>query len=979
MMKRSLRIPLLGATMVALVSGLLVAAAVTASASPVYTFPINSTAFGGADANPGDGACRTATGVCTLRAAIQESNALNRPAGEVLITVDQSIPLNTPMTGDFNLVANFMYTGRVTRLDGYAQYHVTAPATIDLGHRLRPDASSNDNNENAMFYLTGQNIEILNADQVLSSGASFVVGPNAEDITIDGDTMGMNSGFGQVATVVSYNPERFLVTMQGAQNVTVRNYKVSGYYNSVLEGGVFVFSNTSDSAPARPTRNFVVDRVNVNYPSGGQCDGSHGEGCKARITSFWQYSAGGDIPAGWANNVIDKMTFNDFEVTNLPDGTYAMNLAAPSLTPNNYTADITDLTITNSRFLRVGTPNTDANYPLLMLPFAGNLHGTTTITDNVFVSNHATGNQTGQRTAIYFAGSQAAGSTSPSGVTISNNYFNGFGGYSTIRLRAVGLATVSGNTFGPSTVSQGTSRNEETADYPVMFSNTPTSAAPYRSTNESVLTWFPSAAASVASAVPGPDTLVMADPRAGASTTCPATVTVEKPTTNPNSSQYTIPGSAPVTLQAYWTSGQTAELYLGEVSGVTGTSQKVAFPLPVGPVTLPDGTVRTVVSETSGAVSGYVRFQTQVEGRSSSSSQLESSQYSRTVAVSGSCRPALTINQAVGMADPTYARDLHFTLRSTMALDPETLTVSDFGLAAVAVPATIDAARLNPRIVSVRPVEGSENTAFDVIVRVDDSAKVTLTLGANAVATPAGLTNQNSASWTDNEITFLNPLQVNPPAFTVVTGEPSGETFTIGIAPGAPLPQDDLSFDASVSQPAGTPEIRLSTTGPILRAGGTSTDPVRVTAVEGEVAANTPATISFDLTCSDPNYDGLVVPSVAPRLFSTDPTIRITKTAWVDVTDTSTPGQIRQTGTLAPKGQRLMDGELVCFIYTVTNTSRDDWETALTDVTVTDTDTRLGADGVIGTIPSIPIGSSAELSGCISLIAKDTTTNRTEP
>lgn len=63
-------------------AGLLVvlAVAVVAALNPVATaapaaFAVNSTGTA-ADARPGDGVCATTTGVCTLRAAIHESNVL---------------------------------------------------------------------------------------------------------------------------------------------------------------------------------------------------------------------------------------------------------------------------------------------------------------------------------------------------------------------------------------------------------------------------------------------------------------------------------------------------------------------------------------------------------------------------------------------------------------------------------------------------------------------------------------------------------------------------------------------------------------------------------------------------------------------------------------------------------------------------------------------------------------------------------------
>src|SRR5689334_18836985 len=57
-------------------SGVGLAAAAPAAAA-TYEFVIDSLAPAGDDANPGDGQCSAPDGTCTLRAALQESNALN--------------------------------------------------------------------------------------------------------------------------------------------------------------------------------------------------------------------------------------------------------------------------------------------------------------------------------------------------------------------------------------------------------------------------------------------------------------------------------------------------------------------------------------------------------------------------------------------------------------------------------------------------------------------------------------------------------------------------------------------------------------------------------------------------------------------------------------------------------------------------------------------------------------------------------------
>lgn len=72
--------------LVVLTVGVAILAAGAASAETTDTFMVESTADD-VDAIPGDGLCATATGECTLRAAVQEANAL--PGADVIMFEDQ--------------------------------------------------------------------------------------------------------------------------------------------------------------------------------------------------------------------------------------------------------------------------------------------------------------------------------------------------------------------------------------------------------------------------------------------------------------------------------------------------------------------------------------------------------------------------------------------------------------------------------------------------------------------------------------------------------------------------------------------------------------------------------------------------------------------------------------------------------------------------------------------------------------------------
>ncbi|MFQ5519802.1 MAG: choice-of-anchor Q domain-containing protein [Candidatus Methylomirabilia bacterium] len=75
------------------------------TAAQAATFTVNST-VDAVDANPGDGVCATAAGECTLRAAIEETNALlfadtiNLPAGTYTLTPGLSITDSLTITGE---------------------------------------------------------------------------------------------------------------------------------------------------------------------------------------------------------------------------------------------------------------------------------------------------------------------------------------------------------------------------------------------------------------------------------------------------------------------------------------------------------------------------------------------------------------------------------------------------------------------------------------------------------------------------------------------------------------------------------------------------------------------------------------------------------------------------------------------------------------------------------------------------------------
>ena len=86
-----------------------------AASAPAATFTVNSTTDA-VDANPGDGICATTAGECTLRAAIQEANALpgadviNMPPGSYILTTAGQGE-NSAATGDLDVTDSLTITG----------------------------------------------------------------------------------------------------------------------------------------------------------------------------------------------------------------------------------------------------------------------------------------------------------------------------------------------------------------------------------------------------------------------------------------------------------------------------------------------------------------------------------------------------------------------------------------------------------------------------------------------------------------------------------------------------------------------------------------------------------------------------------------------------------------------------------------------------------------------------------------------------
>ncbi|MDR0990269.1 MAG: right-handed parallel beta-helix repeat-containing protein [Propionibacteriaceae bacterium] len=209
-----------------------------------------------------------------------------------------------------------------------------------------------------------------------------------------------------------------------------------------------------------------------------------------------------------------------------------------------------------------------------------NLSGTTTISGNTFSADRTSGNTVSSAHAINWDGTKSSTSTAASGVTITDNYADGFPGTSFL-LSATGLVEIRRNTFGPNSASITTNngQGEETTNSGVMVGNS--------GANRGIRTWYPTA---------------YTTDSAG----CVITVTIQEPTS----------GTLPVgnlTIDLYKTAGNDAETYLGSVAATPTASQDSV----------------TALIDAEAVANSNLRVQT----TGTNTSSRESSQYSRWISI----------------------------------------------------------------------------------------------------------------------------------------------------------------------------------------------------------------------------------------------------------------------------------------------------------------------------------------------------------
>jgi adhesin/invasin len=591
--------------------------AVGAVSGQTLTLLVDSAEFLGSDAAKGDGVCATATGVCTLRAAVEEANALGA-ANTVTIA---PAPLITDTDGiaksDVTIVANdtpsaWMSTASVTtraNWDAGAYYRLTAKMTIDLGNRVSLRAASGAPPYAVGFFVDAANVTLRHFTDVYTNSISIFAGPNASNAVIEG---------GRAVQWRSNWARRYLLIQPGAKNVAFRDYTVGRMYSQPFANGTGaeqgIGSVVLDSrGGTAAVSGLTIQRVVFdNTPGPGECDAADSE------TGGMTCGSPGIIGV---NNVvlggpsITSNTFRGFGPQRHPINLYSVAAGdGPAIQKNTFTAN------------SVGTAREDA---LVVLKGFSQDYGAPMLTGNTF---DGTGGVQG--VGLYFYGPGTA-ATMSGYLFATDNYFNAMT-VNSIVLANAGVAIARQNTFGPDSASQPRTTTmaqaEETVNYPssALMTND-------ASSNGKLNTWYPTAVS-----------------QSG----CSLSVTVKKPSSPPASAA----GARPV-VYVYWTADRTAELFLGYASIDESKDTQT--------VTIAGGGGKF-------GQGGYIRVQS---ARSTTNSGAWVSQFSRLLAAptqADTCAPTVTLNQAATQADPTSGRRIAFTVVGSEALAD--LVPADFSL-----------------------------------------------------------------------------------------------------------------------------------------------------------------------------------------------------------------------------------------------------------------------------------------------------------
>ncbi|MGE4426324.1 MAG: Ig-like domain-containing protein [Solirubrobacteraceae bacterium] len=325
----------LAATTAALFALTLAALPQTAGAA-TKTFTVDSAvhtnvATATADADPGDGECLTANGTCTLRAAIEQANALPASAGDDVEIVfadalgDATITL--PSNGLRMQTTGASHIGYSNDFLGNGFFYVVdaeRPVTVDFGGDVA--VKSADDASNGIFLVKSQEVTIKGFANLRGGDSSIVVDRDARDTVIsdgaclDADTIILETCVGLISNTA---------------DVTISNLEIDSSYRF----GIFVDRLKAGDAPVS---NVAVSNVDVK---GTQQYGDIWFEIDAAVDGFTVESSKFNSPAGFALGLRERSDITGLHITNsqfLGADAYALFTYAYSKTK--------DLTVEGSAF-----------------------------------------------------------------------------------------------------------------------------------------------------------------------------------------------------------------------------------------------------------------------------------------------------------------------------------------------------------------------------------------------------------------------------------------------------------------------------------------------------------------------------------------------------------------------------------------------------------------------------------------------------
>ncbi len=586
------------------------------------TFVVNTLAAGAADSNVGDGLCQTAASECSLRAALQEANALPASVGD-----DVRIEFAATLSGDIvhNGATDRMHTGNlglrpdVIGVGAFLLVDAQRPVTIDFGDRV--GAVQKDDFAYAMFYIASSDVVIENFQNAArrdvegTGGYDDTAGIEGAEaaFAIAGSRVTIRNGLTSDPGTTSM--ETCVALLDGASNIVIDNY----YCRSPFRFGVFVDqqAQVSNIQISRWESQGIQDWGDI-WVWEGQGGAS---GIKTTVNGMTitnsEFRSRRDQGTDYTIGILQNAVVNNLIITNsrfVGADTYGIGIYPTAVTnglivQNSTATGTSQLVRDDGRTLQTGmtirnniltslfddaiilnSPHQDAmieNNQFLDLRGAGNISGITVQPIASGTNNVIRGNtfDQGAGDTNRFAIWMRAGSNrdAPTGWTIANNAVrNIFGSaFGPIFNEGDGNTLISGNTFGEGTrgAMLGDPAPENDDSFFVVNAD--------GFSNNKIQTWRPTGAV-----FSGTTITVAVAPVADADV-------------RPGNTQPT----APVFIDVYYTATDKAETYLGRIPGVHSTETVFEFTS-----TATGGAVRAQITDAAGRSSQYSAAQEVVQG-----------------------------------------------------------------------------------------------------------------------------------------------------------------------------------------------------------------------------------------------------------------------------------------------------------------------------------------------------------------------------